>query len=189
MPQVSGAILRTGLVPALLGLTLAGSLQAGPAVAERAPMPGASGMGDPYFPQDGNSGIEVLHYGVRDGYSARARRLPGRTVLNVRATQDLSRFDPDFLPQVLLIAVRQPSSDRLERHAPPIRPQPAHPASTRADSSRLGPLVLPRNRGEYRSHDLRPVTPQPSTRCMYRRVGEGWPLFQPHPVAHDDSPA
>ncbi|MFD8005224.1 hypothetical protein [Streptomyces mirabilis] len=34
-------ILRTGLVPALLGLTLAGSLPAGPAVAERAPTPGA----------------------------------------------------------------------------------------------------------------------------------------------------
>lgn len=67
MPQVSGVILRTGLVSALLGLTLAGSLQAGPAVAERAPMPGASGMGDPYFPQDGNGGIDVLHYDVRDG--------------------------------------------------------------------------------------------------------------------------
>ncbi|WP_030620807.1 hypothetical protein [Streptomyces fulvoviolaceus] len=40
-------ILRTGLVPALLGLTLAGSLPPGPAVAERAPTPGASGMGDP----------------------------------------------------------------------------------------------------------------------------------------------
>ncbi|MER5907471.1 hypothetical protein ABT150_46755 [Streptomyces mirabilis] len=34
-------ILRTGLVPALLGLTLAGSLPAGPAVTERAPTPGA----------------------------------------------------------------------------------------------------------------------------------------------------
>ncbi|MBC2902161.1 hypothetical protein [Streptomyces cupreus] len=54
-------ILRTGLVPPLLGLTLAWSLPAGPAVAERAPTPGASGMGDPCFPQDGNGGIDVLH--------------------------------------------------------------------------------------------------------------------------------
>ena len=67
-------ILRTGLVRALLGLTLAGSLLAGPAVAERAPTPGASGMGDPYFPQDGIGGIDVLHYDVRDGYSFRTGR-------------------------------------------------------------------------------------------------------------------
>jgi hypothetical protein len=66
VPEVSGVILRTGLVRALLGLTLAGSLLAGPAVAERAPTPGASGMGDPYFPQDGIGGIDVLHYDVRD---------------------------------------------------------------------------------------------------------------------------
>ncbi|WP_330301874.1 MULTISPECIES: hypothetical protein [unclassified Streptomyces] len=25
-------------------------------------------MGDPYFPQDGNGGIDVLHHDVRDGY-------------------------------------------------------------------------------------------------------------------------
>jgi hypothetical protein len=86
---------------------------AGPAVTERAPTPGASGMGDPYFPQDGDGGIDVLHYDVRDGYSFRTGRLHGRTVLDVRATQDLSRFDLDVLLQVLLFAIRQPVSKRF----------------------------------------------------------------------------
>ena len=45
-------------------------------MAERAPTPGASGMGDPYFPQDGNGGIDVLHYDVRDGYSEIRRPPP-----------------------------------------------------------------------------------------------------------------
>ena len=75
-------------------------------------------MGDPNFPQDGKGGIAVLHYDVRDGYSFRTGRLHGRTVLDVRAARDLSRFDLDFLLQVLLVAIRQPSGpcrDRLRR--------------------------------------------------------------------------
>jgi hypothetical protein len=111
-------------------------------------------MGDPYFPQDGNGGIDVLHYDVRDGYSICTGRLHGRTVLDVRATQDLSRFDLDFLLQVLLVAIRQPSGHRLDRLAPPIQHQPAQRAVA------LGPLVLPRNRGEYLRYELRLVTPQ-----------------------------
>jgi hypothetical protein len=63
-------------------------------VAEPAPTPGASGMGDPYFPQDGNGGIDVLHYDVRDGYSVRTGRLHGRTVLDVRAPQNQRRRRP-----------------------------------------------------------------------------------------------
>jgi hypothetical protein len=96
-------------------------------------------MGDPYFPQDGIGGIDVLHDDVRDGYSFRNGRLHGRTVLDVRVTQDLSRFDLDLLLPVLLVAIRQPSGHRLDRLAPPIQHQPAQiPVA-------LGPLVLPRN--------------------------------------------
>ncbi|MDX6374919.1 MAG: hypothetical protein QOD98_3907 [Nocardioidaceae bacterium] len=102
-------ILRARLVPALLvpvlGLALTGSLAGAPAVAARAPTPGASGMGDPYFPRDGNGGIDVLHYDVRDGYWFGSGRLAGRTRLDVRATQDLSRFDLDFLLPVTSVSV------------------------------------------------------------------------------------
>ena len=102
-------IARTRLVPALLapllGLVLAGALGGAPAVAQRAPAPGAVGIGDPYFPQDGNGGIDVLHYDVRDSYSFGSGRLAGRTRLDVRATQDLSRFDLDFLLPVRSVTV------------------------------------------------------------------------------------
>ncbi len=76
-----------------------------PAEARRAPTPGAAGIGDPYFPQDGNGGIDVLHYDVRDAYSFGSGRLSGRTRLDVRATQDLSRFDLDFLLPVRSVTV------------------------------------------------------------------------------------
>jgi aminopeptidase N len=108
-------ILRTRLVPVLLapvlGLVLAGSSLAGwslagaPAVAHHGPTPGARGMGDPYFPKDGNGGIDVLHYDVRDSYRFGTGRLSGRTMLDVRATQDLSRFDLDFLLPVRSVTV------------------------------------------------------------------------------------
>jgi aminopeptidase N len=99
-------ILRTRLVPAALALALgAGVLTSAPAHAERAPAPGAVGIGDPYFPQDGNGGIDVLHYDVRDRYSFGSGRLSGKTRLDVRATQDLSRFDLDFLLPVRSVTV------------------------------------------------------------------------------------
>ena len=100
---------RPRLVPALLapllGLALSGSVSAAPAAAERAPTPGAGGIGDPYFPKDGNGGIDVLHYDVRDRYAFGSGRLAGQTKLDVRATQDLSRFDLDFLLPVRSVKV------------------------------------------------------------------------------------
>ena len=37
-------------------------------------MAGAAGIGDPYFPQDGNGGYDVAHYDVHDTYRLRERR-------------------------------------------------------------------------------------------------------------------
>ena len=47
----------------------------------------------------------MLHYNVRDSYSFGSGRLAGRTRLDVRATQDLSRFDLDFLLPVRSVTV------------------------------------------------------------------------------------
>ena len=100
-------IARVRLVPALTALVLmAGPLLGGvPANARPAPTRGAPGIGDSYFPQDGNGGTDVLHYDVRDSYSFGSGRLSGRTRLVVRATQDLSRFDLDFLLPVRSVMV------------------------------------------------------------------------------------
>jgi len=68
-----------------------------PAPAVAAPARGAPGIGDPYFPRDGNGGIDVLHYDIHDTYTFGTAGLRGRTGLTVRATQALSRFDLDFL--------------------------------------------------------------------------------------------
>ena len=86
---------RLRVLSATLGLALAASLVAGASEAQ-APTAGSAGVGDPYFPQDGNGGIDVLHYTVRDAYQFGSGRLTGRTRLDVRATQDLRKFNLDF---------------------------------------------------------------------------------------------
>ena len=81
-------------VAVLLPVLVAGVL-AVPASA--APEPGGNGIGDDYFPIDGNGGIDVEHYAVHDRYRFGSGELSGWTRMTVVATQDLSSFNLDFL--------------------------------------------------------------------------------------------
>ncbi|MFC4786703.1 M1 family metallopeptidase [Nocardioides sp. MAHUQ-72] len=103
-----------GLVAALVAPAL-GSL---PAQAGTAPVPGSPGIGDPYFPLDGNGGIDVRRYEVHDSYRFARGRLSGRTVVTLEATEDLSRFQLDFLLPVRGVRVdgRPVGWSRPDRH-------------------------------------------------------------------------
>lgn len=70
-----------------------------------APSAGANGIGDPYWPLDGNGGIDVRHYDVDVDYDFTAGRLSGETTLSLRATADLSRFNLDLLLPVSAVTV------------------------------------------------------------------------------------
>ncbi|MFF2504594.1 M1 family metallopeptidase [Streptomyces sp. NPDC058067] len=61
-----------------------------------APTPGSDGIGDPYFPQLGNGGFDVRHYGLDIAYNPDTDRLDGVTTVTARATQNLSSFDLDL---------------------------------------------------------------------------------------------
>ncbi len=67
------------------------------AAAATEPGVGAPGIGDPYFPLDGNGGIDVRSYAVHDRYQFSSGRLSGHTVITLRTTQRLRSFDLDFL--------------------------------------------------------------------------------------------
>ncbi len=58
--------------------------------------PGAAGIGDPYYPLDGNGGYDVEHYDLELAYEPETGELAGRAVISGTATQDLSRFDLDL---------------------------------------------------------------------------------------------
>jgi hypothetical protein len=59
--------------------------------------PGSPGLGDPYFPLDGNGGYDVKHYLLDVRYHPATDVLQGTATIRVRATQDLSRFNLDFV--------------------------------------------------------------------------------------------
>ena len=72
-----------------------------PAVAHAAPSTppraGAAGIGDPYFPLDGNGGYDVQHYDLDVRYDPATDVLQGVATIEARATQALSSFNLDFV--------------------------------------------------------------------------------------------
>ncbi|MDU0288516.1 M1 family metallopeptidase [Saccharothrix longispora] len=79
-----------------LGTATAASLLllAGTATAAQ---PGAPGIGDPYYPNAGNGGYDVSHYDIRLNYQPANDNLSGTTTILAKTTQDLTRFNLDFL--------------------------------------------------------------------------------------------
>jgi hypothetical protein len=59
--------------------------------------PGAPGVGDPYYPLDGNGGYDVLHYDLDLTYDPETDELSGTATIEARATQNLSAFNLDFV--------------------------------------------------------------------------------------------
>ena len=58
---------------------------------------GSSGIGDPYFPLDGNGGYDVAHYDLALTYNPATDRLTGVATITAEATQNLSAFNFDFI--------------------------------------------------------------------------------------------
>ncbi|MDN4639077.1 M1 family metallopeptidase [Agreia sp. PsM10] len=58
--------------------------------------PGAAGIGDEYYPLDGNGGYDVEHYDLDLAYAPDTDVLSGTTTVTAIATQNLSAFNLDF---------------------------------------------------------------------------------------------
>jgi Peptidase family M1 domain/Peptidase M1 N-terminal domain/Immune inhibitor A peptidase M6 len=58
--------------------------------------PGAPGIGDPYFPLDGNGGYDVEHYDLDISYDPATDVLTGVAVIEATAKLDLSTFNLDL---------------------------------------------------------------------------------------------
>ncbi|WP_431957653.1 M1 family metallopeptidase [Nocardia lijiangensis] len=96
---------------------------AGPANAD--PFVGAPGLGDPYYPLDGNGGYDVRHYDVSIDYDPPSHHLTGSARIDAVATQPLRAFNLDFAgPEVGMVSVNnQPASfDRNGEHELTVTP-------------------------------------------------------------------
>jgi aminopeptidase N len=114
---------RLGAVALVAVLAASVSTSYAEGVAE--PVTGSAGIGDPYFPADGNGGIDVLHYDVHDTYSFGKGRLSGHTRLTIRATQSLKSFNLDLLLPVSAVQVdgKRAAFTKPSRHELRITPQ------------------------------------------------------------------
>ena len=107
---LSRPLLAAALCAAMtVGLT--GATATAGSLAPRAPIDGASGIGDPYWPLDGNGGIDVSSYAISNRYALATKRLSGRTKVGLTATSDLSSFSLDFLLRVSKVTVDGASAD------------------------------------------------------------------------------
>jgi aminopeptidase N len=59
--------------------------------------PGSAGIGDPYYPLDGNGGYNVVSYNLDLRYEPDRDRLRGVATITAKATKNLSRFNLDFV--------------------------------------------------------------------------------------------
>lgn len=94
---------RTALVGVAALLLPLGAAQA--VTTQQADTTGARGIGDPYYADYGNGGYDVDHYDIRVRYVPRTDRLAGTTRIRAHATQDLTRFNLDFVLPVSRVRV------------------------------------------------------------------------------------
>ncbi|MGW6728172.1 M1 family metallopeptidase [Nocardia sp. NPDC055029] len=67
---------------------------------------GAPGLGDPYYPLDGNGGYDVDHYELTLDYDPPTSFLRGTARIDAGATQPLAQFNLDYRgPEVLMVTV------------------------------------------------------------------------------------
>jgi aminopeptidase N len=88
--------MRRFAVPLAVWLCLVTSIGYASAAPPVKPTPGAAGIGDPYFPDDGNGGYDVQHYDLDLSYEPSTDVLAGTATISATATQFLSRFNLDL---------------------------------------------------------------------------------------------
>ena len=86
----SAAVFTVGIAPAVAGASTVG----------------ARGAGDPYYPQQGNGGYRVKHYGLQIDYRPATHHLAGHAHIVGHTTQQLGRFDLDLRLRMRVQSVR-----------------------------------------------------------------------------------
>jgi len=133
------------IVAALIGLI--GLIAVAPA--SGVPTPGASGIGDPYFPLDGNGGYDVEHYDIQTRFSLRTGVLSGTTTITAVAIQDLSAFNLDFLLRTVTVRVNGQDAQFTKPHPHELTVVPAQPILS---GTRFTVIVTYRDRPALRSY-------------------------------------
>ncbi|MEV6070015.1 M1 family metallopeptidase [Nocardia sp. NPDC052001] len=89
------------------------------------PFAGAPGLGDPYYPLDGNGGYDAKNYDITLGYDPASHAMTGSTRVDAVATQALRTFNLDYSgPAISKVTVNNLPAwfDRAQEHELVITP-------------------------------------------------------------------
>ena len=119
---------------AVSAVLVSGLVAVPPASAREAPaVAGSAGIGDPYFPQDGNGGYDVAHYDIHDVYRLGSGALRGHTTVSAVATEHLRSFHLDLMltPDSVSVDGKRARFAKSGRHELVVTPASTIPSGRR----------------------------------------------------------
>jgi aminopeptidase N len=88
---------------------------------------GEPGLGDPYYPQAGNSGYDVTKYQIMINWDPASQSITGTTTISARATQQLNSFYFDLVLHTDKVTVNGVPADSIARGFSDVYVKPAQP--------------------------------------------------------------
>src|SRR3954447_26251032 len=88
---------------------------------------GEPGLGDPYYPQAGNSGYDVTKYQIMINWDPRTQSITGTTTISARATQPLNSFYFDLVLHTDKVTINGVPAESSTRGLSDVYVKPAQP--------------------------------------------------------------
>ncbi len=115
---------------------------------------GEAGLGDPYYPQAGNSGYDVTKYQIMINWDPATQVITGTTTISARATQQLNSFYFDLALHTDKVTVNGVPAESVARGFSDVYVKPAQPVPT--GSSFQVVIGYSGKPGEIRQGDVQP---------------------------------
>src|SRR5829696_4592758 len=156
MPVILVAVLAA---PLGVAWTIA-RLRQGPTSVSTPPPPnrnataGEPGLGDPYYPQAGNSGYEVTKYQAMIDFDPQTQSIIGTTTISARATQQLNSFYFDLVLHTDKVTVNGAPAESVTRGFSDVYVKPAEAIATGSTFQVV--VAYSGKPGEHRQGDVEP---------------------------------
>ena len=115
---------------------------------------GEPGLGDPYYPQAGNSGYDVTKYQIMINWDPATQAITGTTTISALATQQLNSFYFDLVLHTDKVTVNGVPAESVARGFSDVYVKPAQPIP--AGSSFQVVIGYSGKPGDIRQGDVQP---------------------------------
>ena len=115
---------------------------------------GKPGLGDPYYPQAGNSGYDVTKYQIMINWDPGSQTLTGTTIISARATQQLNSFYFDLVLHTNKVSINGVPAEAIARGFSDVYVKPAEPIA--AGSTFQVDVGYSGKPGDFKQGDVQP---------------------------------